>query len=930
MGDDRNQDMEQGSTMARFDVLEDRGSDARPVALPSAERPALVSDKPDFLGFGLGLRAEHYQDILEGDAAVDWFEIISENYMVPGGQPLRILDRIRARYPVVMHGVSLSIASTAPADLDYLRGLKTLAARVEPKWISDHLCWTGVHGKNLHDLLPIPYTQESLDHVCSRIHLVQEYLGRALTLENVSTYVQFAGCEMTEWEFLSELTKRTGCWLLFDVNNVYVSAFNHGYDPYTFLAGIPADRVVQFHMAGHSHMGTAHHRYARQCRLRGRVGPLCCRAEPVRRRVNDHRTRRQHPAARRDHARSRAHPLDRARGAAGVRLRAPAPLRAGMKDFARLQSEFQRAILGGDDAILAGILDSPKQARDVLLDVYRNAYVMRLLEAIGTSFELLHLYVGDEMFEEMGRAYVAASPSHHLNMRWYARTLPAFLAETEPYADYPILTELAALETALNDAFDAAEDEVLVLADLAAIDPDAWQDLLFRPHASTHRFRFTTNVLDVWSALRNDEEVPTVEIADEPVHLVVWRQGRHIDGPPSRDGGGDDVGTRPRPTFPSGSSARFSRPMTIPTPPPPARRAISVSGSMPACSPARGSPDDRSPPEPDRDQLRCCGSGCRRWLWRPAAAQSAFLPEEGFPYEAFDRLRATHLSIGGGTITIAFAPGRIALAKPTLFEWIRHAAIAVSTYYGQLPVRSVRLLIVPVAGSGVRGGTTWGYRGAAIRMLLGSDADADDLDRDWMMTHEMVHTALPGMPPRFNWLSEGLAVYVEPIARVQAGFLTPRSIWADMVRDMPKGLPRVNDEGLDNTPTWGRTYWGGALFCLLCDLDIRRATQNRLGLQGAMRGVQAAGGNHTVDWPIRRILATADKAVGLNAMTALYERMRARPERVDLDALWTTLGIEMTEAGLVFHDDAPLAAARIAITRPPSPARAITDARHTP
>jgi uncharacterized protein (UPF0276 family) len=240
--------------MDMADVLD--GRERTVTDLSAASRVPLVSSKPDFLGFGLGLRAEHYADILDGDPAVDWFEVISENYMVPGGQPLRILDRIRARYPVVMHGVSLSIASTAPPDMTYLTALKALAQRVEPKWISDHLCWTGVHGKNLHDLLPFPYTEEGLDHVVSRVHFVQDFLGRPLTLENVSTYVQFACSDMTEWEFLSELTRRTGCWLLFDVNNVYVSAFNHGYDPLTFLNGIPADRVVQFHMAGHSHMDT--------------------------------------------------------------------------------------------------------------------------------------------------------------------------------------------------------------------------------------------------------------------------------------------------------------------------------------------------------------------------------------------------------------------------------------------------------------------------------------------------------------------------------------------------------------------------------------------------------------------------------------------------------------------------------------------------
>lgn len=212
--------------------------------------------KPPYLGFGLGLRPQHYTEILDGDPPIDWFEVISENYMVPGGQPLRMLDRIRERYPIVMHGVSLSIATTAEPNYEYLDGLKALAKRVEPKWVSDHLCWTGVHGVNLHDLLPIPYTKEALDHVVSRVHLVQDYLGRAITLENVSTYVQFSQSEMTEWEFLSELTRRTGCWLLFDVNNVYVSAFNHGYDPKTFLEGIPADRVVQFHLAGHSDMET--------------------------------------------------------------------------------------------------------------------------------------------------------------------------------------------------------------------------------------------------------------------------------------------------------------------------------------------------------------------------------------------------------------------------------------------------------------------------------------------------------------------------------------------------------------------------------------------------------------------------------------------------------------------------------------------------
>jgi uncharacterized protein (UPF0276 family) len=226
----------------------------KPAERGAAAIQAEKGGRPPYLGFGLGLRPKHYRDILEGNPEIDWFEVISENYMIGGGQPLAILDQIAERYPVVMHGVSLSIASTAPFDEDYLDGLNALAKRVRPKWISDHLCWTGVHGVNLHDLLPFPYTREALKHVVSRVHYVQERIGRPLCLENVSTYVQFGQSEMAEWEFISELTRRTGCWLLFDVNNVYVSAFNHGYDALAFLNGIPADRVIQFHLAGHSDM----------------------------------------------------------------------------------------------------------------------------------------------------------------------------------------------------------------------------------------------------------------------------------------------------------------------------------------------------------------------------------------------------------------------------------------------------------------------------------------------------------------------------------------------------------------------------------------------------------------------------------------------------------------------------------------------------
>ncbi|MBL4731736.1 MAG: DUF692 domain-containing protein [Rhizobiaceae bacterium] len=211
-------------------------------------------EKPPFLGFGLGLRPQHYTEILEAtsELPIDWFEIISENYMVEGGRPLKILDQIMERYPLVMHGVSMSIASTAPLNMDYLTRLKTLADRVNPKWISDHLCWTGVHGVNLHDLLPIPYTEEALNHVASRIEQVQDFLGRRIAIENVSSYIEFEESEMDEWTFVAEIAKRADCWLLLDVNNVFVSGQNHQFDDGNFINQIPVERVVQFHLAGHS------------------------------------------------------------------------------------------------------------------------------------------------------------------------------------------------------------------------------------------------------------------------------------------------------------------------------------------------------------------------------------------------------------------------------------------------------------------------------------------------------------------------------------------------------------------------------------------------------------------------------------------------------------------------------------------------------
>jgi uncharacterized protein (UPF0276 family) len=208
------------------------------------------------LGFGVGLRTVHFNDLLRHWPAVDWFEIISENFMDSGGRPRYVLDQIAERYPVVMHGVSLSIGSTDPLDFEYLGKLKRLADAVQPRWISDHVCWTGVAGRNTHDLLPIPLTEESLAHVAARVRQVQDYLERPLVLENPSSYVTFAASTMPEWEFLARLAEAADCGLLLDVNNVYVSSVNHDFDPVEYVRSVPHQRIVQFHLAGHTHCGT--------------------------------------------------------------------------------------------------------------------------------------------------------------------------------------------------------------------------------------------------------------------------------------------------------------------------------------------------------------------------------------------------------------------------------------------------------------------------------------------------------------------------------------------------------------------------------------------------------------------------------------------------------------------------------------------------
>ncbi|WP_213806667.1 hypothetical protein [Granulicella sp. dw_53] len=284
------------------------------------------------------------------------------------------------------------------------------------------------------------------------------------------------------------------------------------------------------------------------------------------------------------------------------------------------------------------------------------------------------------------------------------------------------------------------------------------------------------------------------------------------------------------------------------------------------------------------------------------------------PHVAFTRT----LTVGTSTLQVDFADGLLDLPRTAITDRIQQAVHAVSLYYGRFPVSRARILILPTANRDLHG-TTWGDREgfpAFLILHIGQSVTREELTSDWIITHELVHTALPSLPDDQHWLEEGIASYVEPIARVQAGEMPPESIWADMLRGMINGEPERGDHGLNNTHTWGRTYWGGALFCLVADIEIRRQTHNRLGLQDALRAILRSGGTIDKEWPIAQVLAIGDTATGTHVLQQMYARWSTAPVPVDLPQLWRQLGIRSTNNTITFDPAAPDSAIRAAITRP--------------
>ena len=471
-------------------------------------------------GFGLGLRTQHYADFLARKQPLDWLEIITDNYLIDGGKPLAVLDTIRRDYPVAMHGVAMSIGASQGVDVPYLQRVKALADRIEPLWVSDHLCWTGPGPEQLHDLYPLPYTDESARHVIAQIRHAQDVLGRRLVLENVSSYVRYRHDSASEWQFLAHIAEEADCLLLVDVNNIYVSSVNHGFDPLTYLRALPAHRVQQIHLAGHSDNGdhiidTHDHPvaqpvwdlYAHACQRFGAVAAMIERD---------------------DHIPPLAELLDEmatARRIAVQHMAVPEPATASVMPLApavdplplaAVQRHFADQVLA--DALPPGTPDGPVTGR---LPIYHHAYRARLSEVLADTFAKTFLYMGSDSFDVHARAFAVAHPPHTRSLNRYGEGLVEALRTQ--YPDNPELHELAQLDWDLRTRFDSADVPTLETA--AAQVSDTWTTRPGVLHPSALLRTITTNVVGVWNAIHTDDDVPEAVALSAPATLLVWRKG---------------------------------------------------------------------------------------------------------------------------------------------------------------------------------------------------------------------------------------------------------------------------------------------------------------------------------------------------------------------------------------------------------------------
>ncbi|MBF5039856.1 DUF692 family protein [Methylophilus sp. 13] len=479
------------------------------------------------LGFGLGLRPTHYPYIFEHQPPVDWFEIISENFMDTDGKPKRNLARIKEQYPIVMHGVSMSIGSVDALNSEYLTKLKALIDWVQPAWVSDHLCWTGVAHKNTHDLLPLPYTEESLKHMVQRICQVQDRLGRRIALENPSTYLEFKHSTIPEAEFIAAMAQAADCHLLLDVNNVYVTSYNHRLDAQAYLDALPMERVIQVHLSGHrnkgSHIVDTHDDHVTEA-VWGLYQYVVNRAGRVPNTMiewDDQIPEFPVLAAELEKARQVASQAS-AYALPDIAKPVEASSPAMQPSLLQAQTHLQQAIVLGDrmDSRPAEWIRAKAEfVPEAQLSVYTEAYRYRLFDVVAEDYPVLAHYLTPPVFDRLLWDFIAAVQPDHFNIGRFALKLPAFIQIALP--KHGFAHALCQLETLVAQMMDPAETPVLEASQLHGLTPDGLMDLQLMPRAALSLAHFSHGVNAYYQAVMDEVPTPMDEAVDE--YLVVYR-----------------------------------------------------------------------------------------------------------------------------------------------------------------------------------------------------------------------------------------------------------------------------------------------------------------------------------------------------------------------------------------------------------------------
>ncbi len=488
-----------------------------------------------YLGFGLGLRPGHYQHIFDNSPKVDWFEIISENFMDTDGRPKRNIARIREQYPVVMHGIALSIGTVDPLNSEYLKKLKDLADWLESAWISDHLCWTGVAHKNSHDLLPVPYTEEALKHIITRIKQVQDYLGRPIAFENPSTYLEFKTSYIPEAEFLAHMVNESGCNLLLDVNNVYVSCFNHRLDPQKYIDALPLNKVAQIHLSGHSNMGThiidTHddHVVDEVWSLYRYVINKAGHTINTMIEWDDKIPEFEVLYAELEKAKQAAKDAQNYGILPQLEEINPSTTPVIVTSLSESQTRMQNAIIAGsefDSAPENWIRSKENFGPAAQLEVYTNAYRYRLYDVTAEEYPVLKHYLGDEAFETLISGFIKNVSSEHFNIGRYSTHLPDFMQTQKNYDSFAL--ELATLENAITQLTDEEETSPLEPIHLEGMTAEDLMETTLNPRKALKLFAFSHPVNEYYQNVKDEKSPAKPELKNSFTAIfrhedIIWR-----------------------------------------------------------------------------------------------------------------------------------------------------------------------------------------------------------------------------------------------------------------------------------------------------------------------------------------------------------------------------------------------------------------------